>query len=569
MGNKVAAEGTNVNGLKRRYCDRQVRDFLTYRMWDINKFLFFVVQFFGKFRFKGMTRPEKGSSLTKENLPMPALNITSRKTQFCVAFLSVLLQGGLCFAQSAVELSPKVGPPTTNFEVSGSHFPASTLVDIYFDTTEVALAVTNISGVFSDMEIEAPASALPGTHWVTVVVGATGQAAQVPFYVQTNWAQFHAINRQTGLNPYENVLSPTTAGGLDLDWSYTTGGQGMSSPASAAVFSTSAHEFYLAYIGSEDDNVYALNASTGDVLWKYATGGQVFSSPAVADGSVYVGSDDFSIYALNAYSGAFEWKYGTGGYVWSSPTVANELVNDTVTGMVYVGSNDSNVYALNAITGALLWKYATGNFVQSSPAVVNGVVYVTSGDDNVYALNATTGALLWKYATGSWITSSPAVTEGVVYVSSSDSSVYALKASTGALLWKYTTGSIVTSSPAVADGVVYVGSNDDNLYALDAYGGYLHWNYTTGGPVTSSPAVANGVVYVGSNDGNVYAIDVEGGYKLWQYATGNAVSSSPAVANGTVYVGSTDSNVYAFSDINDPVQAIERPDPATLRPTLR
>jgi outer membrane protein assembly factor BamB len=499
---------------------------------------------------------------------MPAMNISS-KTRSFLTLLCVLLLGGLCFAQSPVTLKPTWGPPTTNLSVSGSHFPALTLVDIYFDTTEVALAVTNISGVFSGLEIEVPASALPGTHWVTAVVSTTGQAGQSPFYVQTSWAEFHATNKHTGLNPYENILSPSTAGNLDLNWSYTTGGQGISSPSSAAVFSPSGHEVYVAFIGSEDDNVYALNTSTGGVLWKYTTGGQVFSSPAAGNGSVYVGSDDFSVYALNVYTGALLWKYGTGSYVWSSPTVASEIVNGVLTEVVYVGSNDSNIYALNATTGALLWKYATGNFVQSSPAVVNGVVYVSSEDDNVYALNATTGELLWEYATGSWLTSSPAVADGVVYVGSSDSNVYALKASTGALLWKYTTGSIVTSSPAVADGVVYVGSDDDNLYALDAYGGYLHWNYATGGPVESSPAVANGVVYVGSNDGNVYAIDVEGGYKLWQYTTGNAVSSSPAVANGVVYVGSTDSNVYAFSDIYDPVQAIKRPDPAKLRPTLR
>ena len=44
------------------------------------------------------------------------------------------------------------------------------------------------------------------------------------------------------------------------------------------------------YVGSEDNNLYALNASTGALLWKYTTGEQVYSSPAVANGVVYVGS---------------------------------------------------------------------------------------------------------------------------------------------------------------------------------------------------------------------------------------------------------------------------------------
>ena len=49
----------------------------------------------------------------------------------------------------------------------------------------------------------------------------------------------------------------------------------------------------VVYVGSFDNNVYALNASTGAKLWSYTTGGAMyFSSPAVANGVVYVGSDD-------------------------------------------------------------------------------------------------------------------------------------------------------------------------------------------------------------------------------------------------------------------------------------
>jgi len=80
-------------------------------------------------------------------------------------------------------------------------------------------------------------------------------------------------------------------------------------------------------------------------LWRYRTGFYVYSSPAVANGVVYVGSTDNNIYALNAGTGALLWKYTTGA-VQSSPAVAN--------GVVYVASEDYNVYALNASTGALL-----------------------------------------------------------------------------------------------------------------------------------------------------------------------------------------------------------------------
>jgi outer membrane protein assembly factor BamB len=97
------------------------------------------------------------------------------------------------------------------------------------------------------------------------------------------------------------------------------------------------------------------------------------------NGVVYVGSVDDNVYALDASTGAKLWSYATGHAVVSSPAVVN--------GVVYVGSVDDNVYALDANTGAELWSYATGLEVQSAAAVVNAVVYVGSDDDNLYAFS--------------------------------------------------------------------------------------------------------------------------------------------------------------------------------------
>ena len=90
-------------------------------------------------------------------------------------------------------------------------------------------------------------------------------------------------------------------------------------------------------------------ALTTTLIWKYATNGPVESSPAVAGGVVYVGSDDGNIYAFNATNGVQLWNYSTGNSVYSSPAV--------VSGVVYVGSESGNLYALNASDGSQLWKY--------------------------------------------------------------------------------------------------------------------------------------------------------------------------------------------------------------------
>jgi outer membrane protein assembly factor BamB len=59
----------------------------------------------------------------------------------------------------------------------------------------------------------------------------------------------------------------------------------------------------VVYVGSGDDNLYALNAATGTPLWSYTTGGAVGSSPAVANGVVYVGSGDDNLYAFGLSGG--------------------------------------------------------------------------------------------------------------------------------------------------------------------------------------------------------------------------------------------------------------------------
>jgi outer membrane protein assembly factor BamB len=59
----------------------------------------------------------------------------------------------------------------------------------------------------------------------------------------------------------------------------------------------------VVYVGSDDSNVYALNATTGAKLWSYSTGGGVYSSPAVVNGVVYVGSLNGGVYAFSLKKG--------------------------------------------------------------------------------------------------------------------------------------------------------------------------------------------------------------------------------------------------------------------------
>ncbi|MFZ0887881.1 MAG: PQQ-binding-like beta-propeller repeat protein [Candidatus Binataceae bacterium] len=132
------------------------------------------------------------------------------------------------------------------------------------------------------------------------------------------------------------------------------------------------------------------SGNPGVEKWSFGTQNHIYSSPAVgADGTIYVGSHDDNLYAINP-DGSLKWKYTTGGPVDSSPAVGAD-------GTIYVGSDDSNLYAINP-DGSLKWKYTTVEDVQSSPAVgADGTIYyVGSGDESLYAINPD-GSLKWTF----------------------------------------------------------------------------------------------------------------------------------------------------------------------------
>lgn len=265
------------------------------------------------------------------------------------------------------------------------------------------------------------------------------------------------------------------------------------------------------------------------VKWKFATGDRVVSSPVIQGGTLYFGSDDGNVYAVDAESGRQIWKRVTGGPVCATPAVANE--------MVYVGSYDGKFYALNAQTGAVKWKFATEGERRFEAKNLHGILPKNQTIADPYDI----------------FLSSPVVIQDAVYFGSGDGNLYALDANSGDLKWKFKTNDVVHASPAFADGVLFVGSWDSYFYAVDAKTGKERWRFHGGeDPLIhnqvgfqSSPAVVNGVIYTGCRDSNVYAIDAVSGKEKWHFPNELSwVITSPAVANGKIFFATSDSSLY-------------------------
>ena len=111
--------------------------------------------------------------------PVQQLHERPRPITSCrFLFIACLLLCGIASAAPSITLSKKSGPPTSGIRVSGRGFEPNVGVDIFFDSKDEALVVTNDKGEFHNAGAYAPRSARPGQHWVTALQRNNDKGAQ-------------------------------------------------------------------------------------------------------------------------------------------------------------------------------------------------------------------------------------------------------------------------------------------------------------------------------------------------------------------------------------------------------
>lgn len=382
-----------------------------------------------------------------------------------------------------------------------------------------------------------------------------------------DWPMYRYDAANTGYNP--NSEGPTP---LKLKWIYRTGD---SIRSSAAIVGG------RVYFGSNDRNLYCLDADTGAKIWAFPTGDAVRSSPAVVGGKVYFGSYDYNIYCLDATTGALIWNYPTGYFVPESPNV--------VDGKVFIASNDNYMYCFDAATGknssgsvGPLWRFKTrGSALANYPgtmepayenmkaAVALGRVYFTFYDHFVYCLDETTGTLLWESNPG--FTSdgtstfrgaecSPAVdvTNKVVYVGGWDERWAKYDAINGTIIWaKFYNEAIGSAEPdnnimqnsavIAYNAVYYIYSSPHMACKVDPATGLVINMGMMGILCRSSLAAGNnGMLYCGNNDRYIYTWDATNMARIQSFDLPQIIEATPSIANGELYIGCADGRFYAF-----------------------
>ena len=228
---------------------------------------------------------------------------------------------------------------------------------------------------------------------------------------------------------------------------------------------------------SENFSVRAVDAASGEQMWvsEVSRSGFPLFFPLTAVGSNLYVSDDQQVHALDGTTGELVWSFHVGTQV--PPTASGGVtyfveLERSEDELVYV-----LIYALDESTGTLLWSYKADYAALGfpfPPLVVDNVVYLAARE--LEALDTSTGQRLWSYDVNYPQVST--VVNGMVFVINILGSLYVLDAETGALVWSREDWQL--SSVLVVDGVLYADSHDGYLHTLDARTGEPIWSVDIG-----------------------------------------------------------------------------------------
>ena len=272
-------------------------------------------------------------------------------------------------------------------------------------------------------------------------------------------------------------------------------------------------------------SVYALensdNGGTAPELWTNNAkfNDKIVASPLQIGDTVYIGTADNFMYALDATSGEPIWSFETGHSIWGQPAYRD--------GVLFVTSMDRSLSAVDAANGEEMWQTPFVGAIASGPVLNEDLVYIANFDSQVHALDIHTGEEQWAAAANNWVWGAPAYADGTVYYADVEGNIFAVDALTGAAKWQQQMPGSTQTSPVVAGNIVYVASEGESsevpigaLRAFSVEDGRELWTTIAPAPLFTTPVIVDDAIIVAlqSEASILIAYDLETGGQLWSIA---------------------------------------------------
>ena len=158
------------------------------------------------------------------------------------------------------------------------------------------------------------------------------------------------------------------------------------------------------YIGTENAQVFALDAANGDIKWMSKVSGEVVAQPIYDNSLVVVHTSRGEIIALDSLTGKEMWSLTN-----AQPklTLRGSSTPSISQGGIIYGRADGYLAAALLKNGQPLWQVPVSrpygateldrlSDVDMKPVIVNGTVYALGYNGNLVAIDLLKGELLWS-----------------------------------------------------------------------------------------------------------------------------------------------------------------------------
>lgn len=268
-------------------------------------------------------------------------------------------------------------------------------------------------------------------------------------------------------------------------------------------------------------DVAAFNADTGAVLWKKRPGGPLRGAPGVGNGNVYVMSQDNQIFALRQSDGNVEWsRAGTletaGVFGVASPAIAQ--------GTVVAGYSSGELSAYRYENGQEVWQDALARTsistsvarlsdIDADPVIDQGRVFAVGQGGRMVSLELVTGQRLWEINLAGIQT--PWVVGEWLFVVTDEAKLLCLSRVSGKVKWmtqltryrkeKKKEGPIAWQGPILAGNRLVLVSDEGQLVNVSPTDGAIQSERELKQSVSLPPVVANNTLYILDDDGRLTA----------------------------------------------------------------
>ena len=266
----------------------------------------------------------------------------------------------------------------------------------------------------------------------------------------------------------------------------------------------------------------AMSLADGKTIWHRRVDSPMSSSPAIMGNRAFVTTTNNEFYALDTETGDVIWNdqaIAESARVLSSPSPA---VNADILAVpyssgeliAYLPANGRRLWADTLTTLGRYTPLSVINDIAGRPSIVDGTVYAASHSGILAAIDARSGARQWTATLGS--RQGPVVAGNFLFVVSTSSKVVCFNRVDGKVVWirslpefkkeQEKKDRIVWAGPLIVSNRLIVASSQGNVLALSPQNGETLAEVKVGQPIYIEPIAAAGKIFLLTDTGGLVAI---------------------------------------------------------------